>query len=193
MRLEHIKNLYNPNSLYVGKDWIWIRVHKTAGTSMYDYFLKDHCITHSRQKNKLQNWINSISENDLQKYFIWSFVRNPYDRFVSSASMFDIDPNTFARNFKAIRKSQNIVKRHSEPQHYFTHYKGQNMTNFIGTYENLGGDWMLLLKLLKLNPFNLPMSNASRHGKWYDILDDYSKQFVREFYKLDFQYFGYEF
>ena len=116
MRLKHIRNLHNPSSVYIGSSWIWLRVHKTAGTSMYNC-IRDYCINMSKQKDQVNDWLNNIDEDDLNMQFIWSFVRNPYDRFLSAAAMFKIDPNHLAGDFKYMTKQANIIKRHTQPQH----------------------------------------------------------------------------
>lgn len=192
MRLEHISNLHNPSSLYIGNHWLWLRVHKTAGTSMYDYYLRDHCINRSKQKGKVKNWLSQIDEDELNKKFIWSFVRNPYDRFLSAAAMFNLDANHLAGDFKYMTKQTNIIKRHTEPQHKFTHYKGHQIPDFIGKYENLENDWCKVLIEIHLPHFNLPKSNGSSHGNWQEVLSEQTKSFIRDFYHFDFKYFGYE-
>ncbi len=191
MRLEHISNLHNPSSIYIGDRWIWLRVHKTAGTSMYDC-IRDHCINISKQKIKVKNWLSRIDEDELNKQFIWSFVRNPYDRFLSASAMFKIDPNHLADDFNYKREKANIIKRHTEPQHKFTHYNGRQIPDFIGKFENLESDWKTVLEKINLPFFELPQSNGSTHGTWQDVLTDQTKQFIKAFYHYDFKYFGYE-
>jgi hypothetical protein len=192
MRLEHISNLHNPSSVYIGNSWIWLRVHKTAGTSMYDHYLRSHCINISKQKDQVDNWLSRIDEDQLKKQFIWSFVRNPYDRFLSAAAMFKIDPNHLADDFNYKREKANIIKRHTEPQHKFTHYNGHQIPDFIGKFENLENDWRTVLEKMNLPYCLLPVSNSSIHKDWREELTEKTKSFIRAFYYLDFKYFGYE-
>lgn len=192
MRLEHISNLHNPSSVYIGSTWIWLRVHKTAGTSMYDYYLRDYCINSSKQKDKVKYWLSRTDEDELNKKFIWSFVRNPYDRFLSAAAMFKIDANHLAADFNHMTEKANIIKRHTEPQHKFTHYKGHQIPDFIGKYENLEYDWTWALFMCRLPDYKLPKSNSSTHGNWQDVLTNQTKEFIRAYYHLDFRYYGYE-
>lgn len=189
---KHIKNLKNKSSLYVAEDWIWLRVHKTAGTSMYDYYLRNYCINESKDFDYMEYWVENVNDQDLKDKYIWSFVRNPYDRFLSAASMFNLHPNDFANRFDYIRAKKNIIKRHTEPQHIFTHYEGHQIPHFIGKYENLENDWRKVLDKINLPYFLLPVSNSSSHGDWREQLTEQTKEFIREFYRLDFKYYGYE-
>ena len=106
--------------------------------------------------------------------------------------MFKIDPNHLAGDFKYMTRQANIIKRHTEPQHKFTHYKGHQIPDFIGKYENLENDWRKVLDKINLPYFLLPVSNSSTHKSWQEELTDKTKEFIRTFYHLDFKYFGYE-
>ena len=105
MNKDQINKFFLPSSLYpnIEKKWLWIRIHKNAGTSMYDGYLKDHClnVVKNNPDGMVDQW---IKEPEIKDYFVWSFVRNPYDRFISIATMFSADPNYFALVFKNLKK-----------------------------------------------------------------------------------------
>ena len=67
-RLQHIKNMPNPNSLYVNDNWIWLRVHKTAGTSMHNNFLKNHCINLNKHRDEVQRWLGTVNEENIGEW-----------------------------------------------------------------------------------------------------------------------------
>jgi hypothetical protein len=140
----------------------------------------------------VKDWLWRVKEEELKEMFIWSFVRNPYDRFISAASMFQFDPNLFARHFNEVRAENRMVKRHTEPQHTFTHYCGHQVPDFIGRFENIEEDWRTVLERIDLPYKELTKSNKSRHGHWSEVLTKETKSFVASFYHYDFEYFGYE-
>jgi len=193
--MNFIKDYHNPNSLYINKEnkWLWLRIHKTAGTSMYDGFLYKHCINISKRTpnynrpTEAKKWIDNMDNEKLKDYFIWTFVRNPYDRFNSIAGMFSSDANKFARGFD-VYSQNNMVFRHSRPQHIFVH----DNTNFIGRFENLQEDFDILCNKLDLPITDLKKLNTSRHGDWKEEFDRDTLDFVNGYYKKDFERFNYE-
>lgn len=193
IRQEHILNLHNECSIYIGDKWIWLRIHKNAGTSMYD-MIRDECINIAKenQEEQVKNWLDKIEEINLNEKFIWSFVRNPYDRFLSMSAMFSVHPNYFAAHFHKIRGRKGMIKRHTEPQHTFTHYNGHQIPDFIGRYETIKEDWRTVLQKINMPYLELPKKNTSKHENWKEVLNDEAKSFIRTFYHLDFKYFGYE-
>lgn len=118
MKAEFIKTYHNPSSLYFNsqKKWLWLRIHKTAGTSMFDA-LRNYCYCMAKNKPETENWINDLTDEEINEYFIWTFVRNPYDRFHSISAMFGYNPNDFAADFHRMR-TESIVRRHSHPSKY---------------------------------------------------------------------------
>ena len=200
MKAKFLKDYHNPASIYVNKEhkWVWLRIHKNAGTSMYDGFLKDHC--HNMVKKPkgvhdpvVDEWIMGITDEELEEYTVWACVRNPYDRFCSMAAMFRIEPNRFARSFWNFREAKGIIRRHSEPQHKFTHKGKYSMLTRYIKFENLEADFEGLCKSLHLPAHKLGHLNSSpREGHWMEVLDKDSIKFINGVYYFDFEYFGYK-
>lgn len=191
--IEFIKNYHNPHSLYINEDnkWLWLRIHKNAGTSMFD-FLKDHCINDPKLKGiYAKRWLQNITEKEIEKYFIWTCVRNPYDRFMSIAAMFSSNPNKFAENFYLYR-NKSIIKRHSEPQHKFTHDKGVQVPTMILRFETVTEDFKKLCSWLDLPEHELTKMNTTKHGHYEDELNEDTIKLINDFYHLDFEYFNYK-
>lgn len=189
--MKFIKTYHNPSSLYINKKdkWLWLRIHKTAGTSIYDGFLKDYCLNKRHQDKEVTQWINTI--DTLNDYFVWAFVRNPYDRFNSVAGMFKIDPNDLASEYIEHTK-QSIIKRHSVPQYKFTHYKGKPMYNYLGNFENLQDDFNVICDKINIPKIQLPKLNTSKHNAWQTDFNDKTIEFVNQQYRADFEYFNYK-
>ena len=197
MKAEFIKNYHNSNSLYINEKnkWLWLRIHKNAGTSMYDDFLYKHCINESKSntkdKSRVIKWRKNITDEKLEDYVVWTFVRNPYDRFNSMAAMFGSDPNKFAEGFHRYT-GKGIIERHTRPQHLFTHYKGESMVDLTFRFERLQKDFNTLCFLLDLPEHDLKKLNSSKHRHWKDEMNRKTINFVNKYYKEDFEYFNYE-
>jgi hypothetical protein len=159
---------------------------------MYDDYLCDHCINHPKKDSrKALKWIRDITEEQLKEYTVWACVRNPYDRFNSVASMFGIGPNRFAREFDSLRGKKSIIKRHSEPQHLFTHFEGKQMAGVILRFENIQSDFNFICDTIGLERHSLKRINRSNHGNWYETFNRETIDFVNRYYALDFAYFNY--
>ena len=193
MKAEQIQRFFMPSSLYPSPEnkWLWIRIHKNAGTSMFDPFLIEHCYNSVKRnpEAKVERWMSDLTNESLKDYFIWSFVRNPYDRFISIATMFKCEPNYFAVIFRNLKKP--MIKRHSQPQHRFTHDKGISNCNFLGRFENLQPDFDVVCDMIGVKRFKLPKLNATKHGHYKQILTRNTMNFIERKYKLDFEYYGY--
>jgi len=195
MKADFIKTYHNRCSLYINKEskWLWLRIHKTAGTSMYDNFLRDYCINVNKgeQRTEAIHWAKNITDVELKDYFVWTFVRNPYDRFNSMASMFNKDPNDFAENFEYYIQNS-VMFRHTRPQHLFTHHKGQLQADYVGRFESLQADFDVICKKMGVPLHSLGKFNTSNHGHWKNDLDKKTIRFVNKYYEKDFKYFNYK-
>lgn len=193
---QFIKNYHNPNSLYINQEnkWLWLRIHKTAGTSIYDAFLYQYCINIAKpkQRNKVEQWLQEINNESLNQYTIWTCVRNPYDRFHSMAAMFKKDPNDFIKNFHKLQKENSVIYRHTQPQHIYTHHEGERVVDTIILFEDLQFHFAMLCIDLNLPEFTLPKLNATKHAHWSEVFSPETIQFVNNQFALDFKYFNYQ-
>lgn len=193
-----IREFPNKASLYINaKDkWLWIRIHKTAGTSIWDGNLVDNpnvwnIVKTPDHKESAQAWIDQVTTEELSKYAIWTVVREPLDRFISACNMFEINPNFFAKHFFDIRREEPKIKRHTERQVSFTFYEGNPMFNRLLRFEFLNDDMLELCQELAIPFIPLPWLNIS--NKIYSI-EDVNREtidFVNKYYDLDFKRFNY--
>ena len=196
---QFIKDYHNKNSLYIGDKWIWLRIHKNAGTSMYQGFLNDFCINMSQSKGidnfkdkaKVKKWIDNMTDEKLNGYFVWTFTRNPYDRFNSMAAMFSCPPNEFAKRFDELC-GKGIVFRHTRPQHLYTHHNGISQVDYYGDMDSIDRHWEEICKRCNLPQHKLKRLNTSKHGKWIEEFNQETIDFINDYYRLDFEYFNYE-
>lgn len=196
MIAKFIKKYHNVNSLYINQQnkWLWLRIHKTAGTSMYDGFLKDHCINISKKNHhqEVKNWIQHITDKELKNYTIWTCVRNPYDRYVSMAAMFNKEPNEFALLFHQLQKTNSVIFRHSQPQHIYTHKNGVQIPQIIVRFEHLQSDFSNLCKTLNLPDHELQKLNATKRKPWQEVLTTKTIQFINKEFNEDFKAYHYK-
>jgi chondroitin 4-sulfotransferase 11 len=183
---------------------IFIHVPKVAGTSIATaLFSQPHphepyfCYEKSDQKRFCQ-------------YFKFAFVRNPWDRTVStyfflkkaclarddrSWTLKYLDGYTDFRDFvlnglplKPVRNSTYFL-----PQSYFiTRPDNSVPLNFLGRYENLADDFFFVSEKLGLNS-HLGHLNASIHPPYEECYDSRMREVVAKIYERDIALFNYQF
>ena len=85
---HHIKNKIGKfNVIYCpSKNFIWYKVPKTAGTSMFrGVMLKeiDDVISYKAKPKEFDLWWDSLTDEKIKECYTFTFVRSPYDRLVS--------------------------------------------------------------------------------------------------------------
>ena len=198
---------------------IFIHIPKTAGTSI-EYALGMHgglkTIGLERYINQTSDY-NCLFGNGLQHltasqirkvlgkkifndYFKFSVVRNPYDRIVSYIAWLDGKWQNRAQlsieKFREyIRLSQNRYKNRVKilprPQYPFIYIRNRRIVNGLLYYEDLEKEIACLQ--IKLNiTLNLERRMESEHLDYRNYYDSYSIRIIRNFYKKDFENFGYD-
>jgi len=202
---------------YNGKkydEFIFCHIPKTGGTSIntafgWSFFYKSP----SSHRNLVIGTDHKITDKCLHpNCFIFAFVRNPYDRFVSyynflknKGGMYgDIfwEPREMAehnknvigetKNISEFLRQENLEKKMMEhtasvmvPQHVWL----PNGADFIGKLENLDNDFKTLTSILKKD---LDLPHVNKSIKEATELDKEEKQIIYEFYKRDFELYGYD-
>ena len=183
--------------------YIFIHVPKCAGTSIEKYLLNLEGIKRPERLSLLpQNIQNQYhldsgikghafhEEFDItfrEKYFSFTFVRNPFDKV---ASEYNWDPqfkNISFLEFLKTPKNWNI--RHVNKQVEFI----DKHIDFIGRFENLQEDFETVCDIIEIPRQELPHKNKSKHKHYTEYYDDETKQIVAEQYAKDIEYFGYKF
>ena len=160
-----------------------------------------------------------ISAQEINSYFIFTFVRNPFSRLVScfqNKFSYRDDGKSFIA-IKAMLKAEDFPSQarsfedfvyqvsaipgedangHFRPQHlpldFFIKLGGQ--FSFIGHYERLSEEFEEIRQkygLLSLEKRNTSTSKAS-HKNWRDYYTPEIAKIVYEYYIQDFKQFGYE-
>ena len=148
-------------------------------------------------------WPKQVTSKTLEDYYVWSFVRNPYDRVVSAITYFYIAwPDFVAKNHQYFKEGHQaeprMVGSHLIPSSFYTHIGGERFVDYIGKYENLNADWKLLLKKLGLS-FCPLLENKEQWKSPHRPFDDYygddsdgRKNTVMDMYEDDFNLLGYD-
>ena len=141
-----------------------------------------------------------------ENYFVFGFVRNPYDR-VYSAYQYYKKIERVSGNFNDFiegelnetlaRYNHNYI--HFCPQYYFFYDGNKNKADYIGRYEELDRDFYYICLFMGLNiETSLCIINQSKSNE-KEIssihLNKFTKEsldVVNELYALDFSLFGYQ-
>lgn len=150
---------------------------------------------------------------DISNYFKFTFVRNPWDRFVSGyeylkqGGIRQMLPDTnwddyfenrvnFYPSFKEFVKSKEWVSSgwlHFTPQYDFINISNNICMDFIGKVENMQDDYDTICKAIGLKSSVLKRTNRSKRRNYEEYFDDESRKIIAEEYEKDIKYFDYSF
>lgn len=186
----------------IEKKILFIHIPKTGGVSINRTLLNSLGGGH---KSYIE-YKREIEENIFNELFIFSFVRNPVDRFLSAYNFlygggYDKIDQKWAKqnlipysiNFFTLNKLENCAesKVHFKPQNYFLKDEFNQITiDFIGKFEKLAEDFNSVKKLLELN-VRLKKLNKSKKYFSYKDLSSASIKKIEDIYQQDFIIFGY--
>jgi len=132
-------------------------------------------------------------------YFKFTFVRNPFDRFVSYCAFmtrqhgaFDRDPQgTMRRILFELRPMDHV---HFQPQYtLLTNDAGALEMDFIGRVERMQDDYDAVCARIGIPSRALEKVNSSRRGDYREYYDQALVDGVAELYRGDLERFGYTF
>ena len=152
----------------------------------------------------------------LDKYFSFTFVRNPYDRIVSAYKYFRKlkEGHRWHKRNKIISDAANkmdfkefvnhipdfmkLMKReegsfesgiHFQPFYYFL----DEPVEYIGRFENIQHDYFNIRSRVNLPLKNLPKTNSTNNSNYRELYIEESKNTVYNIYKEDIEKYNYEF
>ncbi|MBN2374681.1 sulfotransferase family 2 domain-containing protein [bacterium] len=196
---------------------LFIHIPKTAGTTIETILdikenqrLWGYCkLTKSYKQHYTYDDIINYTDINPEKYFTFTFVRNPYDRLISVylqknnkscdkellKTIGEYSFIDFVRyKLPLILEKNNFEgsNLHFRPQYDFVkEYK----MDFIGRFENLESDFNYVAEKLKINKrFNRsvnPNGNKNRR-EWEFYYTEETKRYVRRLYYNDFEKFAYK-
>lgn len=192
--------------------FIFIHISKTAGTSIENVLRDESCqllpnqwdtahVPHTPLNHlTLQELVdyNILTAAQLNSYFKFCFVRNPWDRLIS-----EIFCRWMSPWFQALTTEERIrracqlataptgVANHLRPQQDFVSAAGLAM-DFIGRFEYLEADFAYLCHLLGLTS-TLPHLNRSTRDAYQTYYTAETQALVAATYQRDIAAFHYEF
>jgi hypothetical protein len=201
------------------KKFIFIHIPKTGGMTVRDrlmkyedrknfYFGFSHSTALGKKVDKAHlPYLDFLSYEDskyLNEYFVFCFVRNPYDRFYSAfiqhKHMRKL-PDSVEFNSYVLEKLDNIRIRydfyfsHFCPQPFFTHYKKKCIPDFIGRCENFENDFIRLEQILDVKiEKKKSVNRRDKEDGEYKYIKYFKPEtinLVNNLYKDDFMLFNY--
>ena len=193
------------NAFYKSKT-IFIHIPKTAGVSLAKAIYGDVTLEGHRSF-----YFNSIALNiKNEDYFSFSFVRNPFDRlysaykFLNAGGMNHLDKLAFQTHLSVFEDFEDLILNglnkkliyqitHFIPQHeYLCDKSGSILVDFIGRFENLDKDILLLSKKLNKN-IELNHHNYNDKSDYKEVYTDEMIYKVNQIYQKDIDIFKYTF
>jgi len=138
-----------------------------------------------------------LDASQWHEYFKFGFVRNPFDRFVSTCFFLNRSNPSFANSAVAFMKERLPRKRFQQrvlvrPQHLqLCDSGGQLALDFVGRYEDLQRSYDTICERIGIPGTELGSRNASIHSTYVDYYDDELRQLVATFYADDLRIFDY--
>lgn len=182
------------------------------------YVYRDRSLKRLRWKNRLRILKHQIHR--YPDYFVFTFVRNPWDRLVSCyhdkiASEVEAIDGFTEDHIRAIYRNERFEKGMSfedfvyavcaEPdRHANRHFRSQStflvdkrgrlLPNFVGRFERLRDDFAVIREYLDRDDIELPHVRATRRATEYrDYYSTRLRRMVAERYAEDIHRFEYEF
>jgi hypothetical protein len=184
---------YVLNNLIISEErkFVYIKIGKVASSTLHHYRIEKDVPDLISKRNDEDRFYQWLKEYDRLQYFVFTFIRNPWDRIVS---VWNYHYEHVPEFKKFIRSDFSSYSKQS----VFSHTRQQINSffiepDFIGRYENLAEDWKQIAVRFGLTR-ELPHMNKGKeklhYSKYYDR-DDI--EIVRNLYWADIERFGYEF
>jgi len=177
--------------------WAYIHIPKTGGSSLSQILLS----VPDTEEIVLHGTLNQLT--NVEDYFIFSTVRNPFTRLASWYEHRKREGNIqpFA-NF--IEKIDPLDYVFFSQEYFLYHGKTENKKiSFVAKYENFENDIKIIFNKIGIEQYRLPHINRNTMWERHPNLNTYKlykqyyneewmKDWVREKYKNDFTLFNYE-
>jgi len=188
--------------------FVFVHIPKSAGTSICSFFINCGAYKHTGHYYQTHESVKDLeitNSDEMNKYFTFSFVRNPFRRLVS---YYNFKKNTkyFPKEIsfkemckKIYKKERTGIRDRNFLNHtrgccdYLKNENGEININFIGNAENLQEDFNTICDKIGIPHQKLPHKNKSKHRHYTEYYDDETKEIVAEKYAKDIEQFGYKF
>lgn len=185
--------------------FIFIHVPKVAGMSISNYF-KPYALMNRlpdgrnvSQHSSARQLIALLGQENFRRYFIFGFVRNPWDRVVSLYHYIIKSPgHEKHERVKAYGGFDEFVKMEIPrfrpmQKGLFLDETGEPAVDFIGRFETLTEDIQFVCEKAGIEFKVLPHVNKTSHVDYRDYYNETTKRIVNECCSEDIRFFGYHF
>ena len=138
-----------------------------------------------------------LGQEQWDKMFTFTFVRNPWDWQVSLFHFIQTNTNNYQRRMVSEMTFDEYIKwrveedRHLQGEFVFDRH-GNQLVDFVGKFENLSEDFAYVCDQIGID-VSLPHENASKHEAWRSYYTDETAALVEEAFRPDIEAFGYSF
>ncbi|WP_196137745.1 sulfotransferase family 2 domain-containing protein [Aliikangiella sp. G2MR2-5] len=180
---------------------IFIHIPKAAGTSISQSLYGENTFHFTADT------YNFLPREDFNEYFKFAFVRNPYERILStykySFKQFKEHPKTSVAFVTRFKSFENFVlewvNRKNISKHYFFYTQeryisdqtGKLLVDYIGKFETVDEDFKFVARKLNIDK-ELMHTNKSPKRKEETVYTEDMANKVFNVYKNDFMLFGYD-
>ena len=203
----NLVNKYYLNWLFAKpKDFVFVHIQKTAGKSIRQALGLKKGANH----NSAQQWLNEYTVDEWNNAFKFTFVRNPWDRLLSSymyrtqggngskgdherARLYPDNFTEFCENIEAFIALPN--ESMFEPQYRrISDEKDNILVNFVGKTENIEADFGHVCNELGIKgDVKLAHINKSIHDNYRRYYDKHTQFIIGKVYEEDIEKFNYWF
>ena len=173
-----------------------------------NYLSENSDLSHAHQP--ISYYEKILTKEQLDDCFIFTFVRNPFSRLVSSyhyltngadANEDDAEIGSkLSKDFKTFVKKELAFylpggghspdgQTHLTPMHWYI----DGYYDFIGKVENINEDFQRVCDKADRDRIQLPIINKSTHKHYTEYYDKETKHIVETLYAKDIEMFGYKF
>ena len=194
--IEKYLNIYNENGLRPNTNILHGHVPIKFEDNEYDPLNVEGRAGYNLQHLTSNEIKNLISDKIYQKYFKFTFIRNPWDKIVSEYewAYYSLEFDDYIN--RVLYVVQNRIRldtknTHLRPQIEFIN----NDLDFIGRFENFSNDVEKVSSLIGVNLDikKLPHTKKSDRDNYKTYYNENTKNIIQNVYKEDIKQFGYEF
>ena len=188
---------------------VFVHIPKNAGCTLASSLNVTIGIGHNTRDKKYKHLRDHTLPHDS---FVFCFVRNPWDRLVSSYFFLKqgghpkfraedtADFNEYFGEHETFRDMLiNWDDRYYNQIHFRPQYQwicdsnDRLIPQYIGRFENIQHDYNVICDKLGLPRKKLPHANNSKHKHYTEYYDETTRQIVAEKYIKDIELFDYKF
>lgn len=178
--------------LNLKKNFIFIHIPKTAGTTLEDVPWMGDLFSKHGTIEEIDLFAKNTLEIDIDRMFKFSFVRDPFTRFMSGVVNHVFNRDVSVNEVTAFIKGEDDFNRYVvlKEQHLFlTLPDGSFKMDFVGKFEDLHDDFDKVCKRLGEHPAQLGWKMGGRAVDYDQLYTEETREKVANFYKKDFELF----